>query len=66
MSKKADVHNVDSLKSDFVSSISHELRTPLTTIEALTRLLMRDGLDDAKRREYLDTISVDGKWDQAS
>ena len=50
---------LDRLKSDFVSSVSHELRTPLTTIKALTRLLMRDGLEDAKRREYLDTISVE-------
>ena len=50
---------LDRLKSDFVSSVSHELRTPLTTIKALTRLLMRDGLEEAKRREYLDTISVE-------
>jgi signal transduction histidine kinase len=35
------------------------LRTPLTTIKALTRLLMRDGLGEDKRREYLETISVE-------
>ncbi len=57
--REARMAELDSLKSDFVSSVSHELRTPLTTIKALTRLLMRDGLDDAKRREYLDTISVE-------
>ena len=50
---------LDQLKSEFVSSVSHELRTPLTTIKALTRLLMRDGIDDVKRREYLETISVE-------
>ena len=50
---------LDRMKSEFVSSVSHELRTPLTTIKALTRLLMRDGLDESKRREYLDTISVE-------
>jgi signal transduction histidine kinase len=50
---------LDRLKSEFVSTVSHELRTPLTTIKALTRLLMRDGLDEAKRREYLETISVE-------
>ena len=51
---------LDTLKSDFVSSVSHELRTPLTTIKALTRLLMRgDELPDEKRREYLETISVE-------
>lgn len=50
---------LDRLKSEFVSTVSHELRTPLTTIKALTRLLMRDGLDETKRREYIGTISVE-------
>lgn len=50
---------IDRLKSDFVSSVSHELRTPLTTIKALTRLLMRGELSEEKRREYLETISVE-------
>jgi len=50
---------LDRLKSEFVSTVSHELRTPLTTIKALTRLWMRDGLDEMKRREYLETISVE-------
>ena len=57
--REARMAELDRLKSEFVSSVSHELRTPLTTIKALTRLLMRDGLEDAKRREYLDTISVE-------
>jgi len=50
---------LDRLKSEFVSTVSHELRTPLTTIKALTRLLMREGLEETKRREYLETISVE-------
>ena len=50
---------LDRLKSEFVSTVSHELRTPLTTIKALTRLLMRNGLDETKKREYLETISVE-------
>lgn len=56
----ARFREIDSLKSDFVSSVSHELRTPLTTIKALTRLLMRgEEIADEKRREYLETISVE-------
>ena len=47
---------LDRLKSEFVSTVSHELRTPLTTIKALTRLLMRNGLDETKQREYVETI----------
>jgi len=57
--REARLAELDSLKSEFVSSVSHELRTPLTTIKALTRLLMRDGLGEDKRREYLETISVE-------
>jgi signal transduction histidine kinase len=57
--REARLVELDSLKSEFVSSVSHELRTPLTTIKALTRLLMREGLDESKRREYLETISVE-------
>jgi signal transduction histidine kinase len=53
-------HNeLDRLKSEFVSNASHELRTPLTTIKALTRLLLRGGLDQTKQREYLETIAVE-------
>ena len=31
----------------------------MTTIKALTRLLMREGLKETKRREYVETISVE-------
>jgi signal transduction histidine kinase len=57
--REARFAELDRLKSDFVSTVSHELRTPLTTIKALTRLLMREGLDETKRREYIETISVE-------
>lgn len=57
--REARFAELDRLKSEFVSTVSHELRTPLTTIKALTRLLMRDGLEEAKRREYVETISVE-------
>lgn len=57
--REARFAELDQLKSEFVSGVSHELRTPLTTIKALTRLLMRNGLDEAKRREYVETISVE-------
>lgn len=57
--REARLTELDNLKSEFVSSVSHELRTPLTTIKALTRLLMRNGLSEDKRREYIETISVE-------
>jgi len=57
--REARLAELDRLKSEFVSTVSHELRTPLTTIKALTRLLMRNELDEKKRREYIETISVE-------
>ena len=57
--REARLAELDRLKSEFVSTVSHELRTPLTTIKALTRLLMRNDLDEKKRREYIETISVE-------
>jgi signal transduction histidine kinase len=57
--REARFAELDRLKSEFVSTVSHELRTPLTTIKALTRLLMREGLEETKRREYVETISVE-------
>jgi signal transduction histidine kinase len=55
--KRSD--ELDHLKSEFVSRVSHELRTPLTTIKALTRLLQRGEVGEEKRREYLETISIE-------
>jgi len=55
--RRAD--ELDHLKSEFVSRVSHELRTPLTTIKALTRLLQRGEVSEEKRREYLETISIE-------
>jgi signal transduction histidine kinase len=57
--REARFTELDQLKSEFVSNVSHELRTPLTTIKALTKLLLRDGIDEVKRREYVETISVE-------
>ena len=57
--RQARLTELDRLKSEFVSGVSHELRTPLTTIKTLTRLLLRDGLSDTERREYLETVSTE-------
>jgi two-component system sensor histidine kinase BaeS len=57
--REARLDELDRLKSEFVSRVSHELRTPLTTIKALTRLLMRDEIGEEKRREYVETISLE-------
>ena len=57
--RDARLSELDRLKSEFVGSVSHELRTPLTTIKTLTRVLQRGTVNEAERREYLETIAAE-------
>jgi signal transduction histidine kinase len=50
---------LNELKSEIVSGVSHELRTPLTTIKTLSRLMLRDELNEAERRESLEVIALE-------
>ncbi|HSB24867.1 MAG TPA: PAS domain S-box protein [Burkholderiaceae bacterium] len=43
-------------KSAFLANTSHEIRTPLNGLLGLARLVMRDGIDDAQRKNYLGHI----------
>ncbi|MBN1918057.1 MAG: HAMP domain-containing histidine kinase [Verrucomicrobia bacterium] len=44
----------------FVSAVTHELRTPLTTFRIYTDLLAHGARqDDAKRRQYIETLSAE-------
>ena len=45
------------LQKDFISNVSHELKTPIASILGFARLLQSEGLDEATRREYVDTIA---------
>jgi signal transduction histidine kinase len=47
---------IATLRSQFVSSVSHELKTPLTAIRMFAETLQLGRVDEATRREYLDTI----------
>ncbi len=49
-------------RSNFAAAVSHELKTPLTAIRMYAEML-RDGMvpDEAKRREYYDTITSESE-----
>lgn len=50
------------MNADFVSNVSHELKTPLAVIRNYASALQKDNLDDATRKNYLQTlVSTTGK-----
>jgi signal transduction histidine kinase len=60
--QKANLYQVDQMKTEFVSIASHELRTPLTAIRGYLSMILEEGLAgkelDAERREYLNRVYV--------
>lgn len=50
---KQQAEAANQAKSAFLATMSHEIRTPLNGVLGLARLLQPAGLDEARRREYL-------------
>jgi signal transduction histidine kinase len=50
------LQELDTAKSDFLSTVSHELRTPLTSIKAFAQILLDSPLDEKTRTRHLDII----------
>jgi PAS domain S-box-containing protein len=49
-------HEVDRMKSEFVSTVSHELRTPLASILGFSELILHRELKPERQRKYISTI----------
>lgn len=51
------LEHTDQLRRELVANVSHDLRTPLATLQGYieTLLIKDDHLDDADRRDYLET-----------
>lgn len=51
------LHELDRLKDDFISTVTHELRTPLTSIRAFTEILSDNpDLDQERRSQFLTIV----------
>lgn len=51
-----ELGSVETLKSDFVSSVSHELKTPLAVIQNYASVLRYEELSEKEKDEYLEEI----------
>ena len=47
-----ELNSVETLRTDFISSVSHELKTPMAVIQNYGTLLQTPGLSEEKRLEY--------------
>ncbi len=48
---------LNELRSELLANVSHELKTPLSVVRMFSELLLTERVrDDAKRRQYLETI----------
>lgn len=54
-------HEVDKLKTNFISNVSHELRTPVTTIKSYVDTIYNHGreLDQETYEEFIETINIE-------
>lgn len=57
----AELENTEMLRSDFVNNFSHEFKTPIVSIAGFARLLLREDLGEAERRQYLEVIEHESR-----
>jgi two-component system, OmpR family, sensor kinase len=54
---QSKLRRVDVARKEFVATASHELRTPIFSLGGFVELLRDEDLDEATRREFLDTMA---------
>ena len=54
---QVQLERVDVARKEFIATASHELRTPIFSLGGFVELLQDEDLDEATRREFLDTMA---------
>ncbi len=49
----------ESANNDFINDFSHELKTPIVSIRGFARLLIKGGLTEEEKKEYLNVIALE-------
>ena len=57
----AELGSIETLKTEFFSTVSHEIRTPLSVVQNHAELLTRDSVSEEQRKEYANTIVQSSK-----
>lgn len=53
----AELNSVETLRDDFINKFSHEFKTPISSINGFAELLLKQDVDPADQKIYLDIIA---------
>lgn len=56
-----ELQNIETLRSDFISSFSHEFKTPIVSLKGFAKLLKKGGLTPEEEGEYIDIIIAESE-----
>ncbi len=56
-----ELSGIELFRTDFINNFSHEFKTPIVSIRGFAKLLERDDLTEAQRREYAHIIATESE-----